>query len=504
MFDKMKLLSDEELERYKSDYFNIRINLKGLYGWGVGYYHDKQFDTYDFFNNTLQDALEKVGFEIETAQSETSCNRLRQENTRLDLYLHPMEFTGSATLEQADKILEVIKEYSDYVKAEMGKAERLYDIPDRTYRYMIYSRAGEIAKEILSDPSSAYDADMKFAEKCRIDRVQKYSTGGICSLDTDVSSVKDIADRIKQLKEENIPASFIPEIVSGEATMWCRQRDENLSLISAAVLSMSDDEFRCFMDSCGFLYSNKVIFLDAVSNYNCRRMKEFVSELDSQHYIVFLNVKGTIEDLLPKSMADKSDEEIMRYCLDRLSSSEDRGRQPYGKLENVEIKGFTKDNSDKDFLVVKLAVTAKMTDRNVFSQSVKNVAADTIKQCPKGRVYNIEAVNAKIRKVGLPLLKQAENYHRKPYYINIEKAEDGTYTADDIKGITLDMRDKPEIVCTIDENDNFVVSDKGMVVVKNPLYNMSLAQIDWTIKEQEDISRLGEKIQGRDNDLQKG
>lgn len=497
MFDKMKLLSDEELERYKSDYFNIRINLKGLYGWGVGYFNDKSFDTYDFFNNTLQDALEKAGFEIEEDQ-------LRQENTRLDLYLHPMDISGSATLEQADKILDVIKEYPDYVKAEMGKAERLYDIPDRAYRYMIYSRAGEIAKEILSDPSSAYNADMKFAEKCHIDRVQGYSTGGFSCFDTDVSSVKDIKDRVKQLKEENIPASFIPEIVSGEATIWCRQRDKNLSLISAAVLSMSDDEFKCFMDSCGFLYNNKVIFLDAVSNYNCKQMKEFVSELDAQHYIVSLNVKGTIEDFLPKSMTGKSDEEIMKYCLDRLSSSESRGRQPYGELENVEINGFTKDNSDKNFLVVKLAVTAKMTDRNVFSQSVKNVAADTIKQCPTGRVDDIEAVNAKIRKVGLPLLKQAENYHRKPYYINIEKAEDGTYTADDIKGITLDMRDKPEIVCAIDDNDNFVVSDKGMVVVKNPLYNMSLAEIDWTIKEQEDISRLGEKIKGRDNDLQKG
>lgn len=497
MFDKMKLLSDEELERYKSDYFNIRINLKGLYGWGVGYLHDKPFDTYDFFNNTLLGALEKAGFEIEEDQ-------LRQENTRLDLYLHPMDISGSATLEQADKILDVIKKYPDYVKAEMGKAEILYDIPDRTYRYMIYSRAGEIAKEILSDPSSAYNADMKFAEKCRIDRVQKYSTGGICSLDTDVSSVKDIKDRVKQLKEENVPISWIPEIVSDEATMWCRQRDKNLSLISAAVLSMSDDDFRCFMDSCGFLYDNKVMFLDAVSEYNNKQMKDLVKELDSQHYIVSLNVKGTIEDFLPKAMADKSDEEIMKYCLDRISSSESAGRKPYGELENVEIKGFTKDNSDKKFLVVKLEVTAKMTDRNVFSQSVKNIAADTIKQCPKGRVDNIEAVNAKIRKVGLPLLKQAENYHRKPYYINIEKAENGTYTADDIKGITLDMRDKPEIVCAIDENDNFVASDKGMVVVKNPLYNMSLAEIDWTIKEQEAISRLGEKTKGRDNDLQKG
>ena len=504
MFNKMKLLSDEELERYKSDYFNIRINLEGLYGWGVGYFQNKPFDTYDFFNNTLQGALEKAGFEIEKEQSENLCNCLRQENTRLDLYLHPMEITGCATLEQADKILEIIKEYPDYVKAEMERAEILYDIPDRTYRYMIYSRAGEIAKEILSVPSSAYDADMKFAEKCHIDRVQGYSTGGFSWTDTDVSSVKDIKDRVKQLKEENVPVSSIPEIISGEATMWCRQRDENLSLISAAVLSMSDDEFKCFMDSCGFLYDNKVIFLDAVSEYSNKQLKDFVKELDSQRYIVSLNVKGTIEAFLPKAMAEKSDEEIMKYYLDRISSSESTGRKPYGELENVEIKGFTKDNSDKNFLVVKLELTAKMTDRNVFSQSVKNIAADTIKQCPTGRVNDIEAVNAKIRKVGLPLLKQAENYHRKPYYINIEKAEDGTYTADDIRGITLDMRDKPEIVCAIDENDNFVASDKGMVVVKNPLYNMSLAEIDWTIKEQEDISRLGEKTKGRDNDLQKG
>ena len=500
MFERFTLLPDEELKRYESEYNNIRISIKGLYGWGDGYYTNKPFDTVDVFR-TIEESLKRAGFDV-SGRTSSSCNRLTQFGTNLDLYLHPMEFTGSATPEQTEKVLKVLEPYSDYIRFSLESKERLYDIPDRTYQFMIYDRAEEIAEELLRDISD-FDSDMAFARNCRIERVQHY-TVGYSSSDVDVACVSHIRNRVKELLKEGKDRDDIPKIIGKQAKLWCRELDDCKARLNTAVKSMLDGDgssFDTFQKCIHTNYSDAKVFRKRINEFGYEETMRYMPVLDTQRYRVYLTCEAkinTYSDIL-KTNPDANENDFKRDALRHISQN----GYPYGQYEVTEIKDISVEEDeylDKNSRAVTLTVNAKLCDKEVFSKSLLNVLNDTVYITDKGVLTDIKVTDSKIKKVGLPLRKEIENY-RKPYYLQIEPQEDGTYIVEGIMGITPDMRNAHDLVCRITDKNELVVADEGMVVVKNPIHNMSLAEIEWSVKEQAEVDKV---LSNKTHQIQKG
>ena len=220
-FEGYKLKGIEDVP--SSDYYNTRIEIKGLYSWGVGFHNQK---AYSDFHSVVYGALENAGYTIVKDADKYSCDYLTKEGSHLNLYMHPMEFTGAATREEIEDIVKILNSCECVQEAEIWSATPLYDLSADEYRNMIYNDAENIALTMLNsryDIKNNYDADIDFAQAVRIDRLDEPSVGGYSSSDIDVSAVNDIRKSCIEMLEKNMSKEEIAKAVGEKAKEWSKE-----------------------------------------------------------------------------------------------------------------------------------------------------------------------------------------------------------------------------------------------------------------------------------------
>lgn len=179
----------------------VRIEITGDYKWGRGWTASEEEE----FKQTVYPRLEEAGYEIIRAKDSFSSDYLRAKDrveidgkilkgNRLDLYLHPMEFTGFACPKDTEKIMGILKECSNCIyDVKLAYSEKVYDLSDGMYEKILLNNAKAITEVIAQAKAhgySMYDIGYDFAEECRLPR---YGDGaGLSSFDVDVHTIETI------------------------------------------------------------------------------------------------------------------------------------------------------------------------------------------------------------------------------------------------------------------------------------------------------------------------
>jgi hypothetical protein len=199
-------LKHDELK--KAEEHRVMITIKSDYGWGSGWTSGER----KRFEDIVYSALEGAGYDVVPPEDDLGCPHLRvkaglpmhMRDNRLDLYMHPMEFTGYAKPEDVEKIMNILNnECSDAVYGtELVIDEEVYDLNDYGYKKIIMENAGEIMDCIEKARGKGYvpyEVGFEFARECRIPR---YGDGsGLGFSDVDITTISDIVKVAEVLKE---------------------------------------------------------------------------------------------------------------------------------------------------------------------------------------------------------------------------------------------------------------------------------------------------------------
>ena len=155
-----------------TDYVHADITIEGLYAWGKGFVSHEAIKS---FHGEIYDALRNEGFSIIRADFASFSDTLVQDGTKLDIFMHPIEFSGRALPEQVDAIVKALNSCNCIDRVEVTAHYPLYTISDNDYRNLVYDNAEDIALALLDyriNIRENWNADLDFAENARVCRIE--------------------------------------------------------------------------------------------------------------------------------------------------------------------------------------------------------------------------------------------------------------------------------------------------------------------------------------------
>ncbi len=179
---------------------SVRIELTSAYKWGSGW----SIAESDAFEKMVYPALTESGaYKIKPSDDPWGgCPHLVSTNkaNRLDLYMHPMEFTGYANEEDLHKITEILSGCKPCIeKVYITKNEPVYDMTDYAYRKLLIDNAKAIVDcvaEKIKNPQTrenylqGNESGFDFSRVCRLPRYKDKT--GLTSSDVDITTVSEI------------------------------------------------------------------------------------------------------------------------------------------------------------------------------------------------------------------------------------------------------------------------------------------------------------------------
>ncbi len=175
---------------------NVHIKITSDYQWGSGWtaMQAKRFE------DIVYPKLEEAGYVLHFPKDSFGCPTLTNPDNKMDLYLHPMEFTGYATKEDTEKIIAILRDCSEAVyETSLLYANKVYDISDEEYKQILEDNKDRIINHIQSIPDYKkylYDAGFDFAKASRIPRIG--DGPGYSYNNTDITYVSKLAKELKQ------------------------------------------------------------------------------------------------------------------------------------------------------------------------------------------------------------------------------------------------------------------------------------------------------------------
>lgn len=184
----------EELDKLKvSEYKYVNIQIDNDYQWGSGWTSEQERR----FTNEVYPKLREAGYSINAPTMSGACSTLSVRGDRhTDIYMHPMNFTGYAKVEDIEKLEALLSGCECIDNVNIIRKDDCYDLSDHNYRKLIAAHAKEIMA-CLDEKTSKYDVGLDFAEKHRIPRVGDKM--GLSSFDVDVSAVEMVFETAKNL-----------------------------------------------------------------------------------------------------------------------------------------------------------------------------------------------------------------------------------------------------------------------------------------------------------------
>ena len=473
MFRDFKIIPDEELERYKSDYVRTSIGIEGLYGWGKGYYSSAH---QEFFQNVVYNAFYNKGYEIIESNFSGSCAHLTKKGSNLDIYMHPMEFSGVATPEEIEDIIGILSSFEE-LKVRENRRENLYDISDSTYRFMIFDRAEDIAREYAYSREKGVDAAFEFAKNAGIERLQHFHLG-YSSSDLDITAAAQIIDRYKELRKESPKADIgkIAKKVGTEAKLWNRETEEAKSVLYNAVEALPSKQLEKFFVQVPSYKQNvdKKVYLHRIHDMSYKEAMAYYGKLKGDEY----NVKFTVEGRYDVWTDSKEDAE---------KKFQKTAKSGIGDIKNVRICDCYKDTQFDSRYFIRFRGDCEVN--GVFADVPSSAPSEALKMLDKRGATNLCIISSKCVRTN-EYDKKAVLIPYRPDEVTIN--EDGSFNINGIGGITADMLGEKELVCRINEQGEIIASaDKtGAVVMSNPAYGKSLSELIYLEKEQKAISEV--------------
>ena len=120
-------------------YYHYHIDLNSPYKWGEGY-NGVDSLTISLNEQTLREAMNYIGFELYDAKdSYISCpSYYNKENKFEEIYLHPMEISGTMTEDTANKIVEYFKTQNTiYPNTTIHSIHKCWEEKQYTYQEVI-------------------------------------------------------------------------------------------------------------------------------------------------------------------------------------------------------------------------------------------------------------------------------------------------------------------------------------------------------------------------------
>lgn len=205
-YTKIHIPENAKISEMKA--FHIRFD--SGYGWGSAW---KSYEAKQMFEETVFSGLKEAGFHlVENETVSFGCPSIQGETGKSpvlfrgkkypNVYLHPMEFTGYASYEMIDKIMNVLQESPCVDNVELLYERDVYEINDHEYRKILSENAPVICDAIQDFVSkgkyiSDYDIGFDFAEHCRIPRLGDKT--GKFSDDIDVQFIEDFYRNMKAM-----------------------------------------------------------------------------------------------------------------------------------------------------------------------------------------------------------------------------------------------------------------------------------------------------------------
>ena len=154
-----------------SEYKHIRINLNSAYKWSRGWTPREKNE----FESCIYSKMQDAGFKIKDGEFDGSCERLKKSRSSLDIYMHPMEFTGYATEEELNKIVEVLNDCTEVCEITGIYTEDVYALTEDYYIKVLAQHSEELLeyfRKLKSKRMNAtWDIPYEFARRYRIPRV---------------------------------------------------------------------------------------------------------------------------------------------------------------------------------------------------------------------------------------------------------------------------------------------------------------------------------------------
>lgn len=184
----------EELDKLKvSEYKYVNIQIDSDYQWGSGWTSEQE----QRFINEVYPKLREAGYSINAPTMTGACNTLSVKgDEHTDIYMHPMNFTGYAKVEDIEKLEALLSSCKCIDNVNIIRKDDCYDLSDHNYRKLIAAHAKEIMA-CLDEKDSKYDVGFDFAKKHRIPRIGDKM--GLSSFDVDFSAVEMVFETAKNL-----------------------------------------------------------------------------------------------------------------------------------------------------------------------------------------------------------------------------------------------------------------------------------------------------------------
>ena len=146
MDTKMELFAQAEALRETlrkevklSALYSVAIDICSAYKWGCGWSEDDRAR----FKSDVYPRFRKAGYEVVSSGEEDVCDSLKKEGSALDIYMHPMTFSGNATKEEAEDIIRILGTCKTCSVLRVTYKEH-YDITDAEYLEFIHRHKKEL------------------------------------------------------------------------------------------------------------------------------------------------------------------------------------------------------------------------------------------------------------------------------------------------------------------------------------------------------------------------
>lgn len=217
----------------KSQYQYQRIYITGLYEWEKGY---RSSETIEQFHTDIYDALKKNNFIIvpNYPADNISCDYLTRKDSKLYMYMHPMEFTGPATKEETTEIINILKTCNGITHVQSGTPIDLYDISENDYRNLLLDNAYKIAKNAINLP---YPDETEITKRIRIHTVSQPALYGYSWLDTDCDVIRNI---LSEIHNANMTKKTHDEILQ-HIQQWADKTKHDIEIIKNAIDKITEN-----------------------------------------------------------------------------------------------------------------------------------------------------------------------------------------------------------------------------------------------------------------------
>lgn len=194
----------------------FKIDIRGLYGWGDGYYNETAIRVFKSIKEVIKDNLSELFSKAVIYidhDNGCSCDEIVGKNKLIHsyVYLHPMEFTGYLPEKDIDKLCDFLNHLNGNaimcgytIRASISFIYNSVRMSDSEYADLICEHSKEIIEKVKAYYNTLKTAEKKelfkktarqsvgfdFAETARIPR--ENDGPGMCSNNIDILTVNNI------------------------------------------------------------------------------------------------------------------------------------------------------------------------------------------------------------------------------------------------------------------------------------------------------------------------